>query len=212
MNDSEKYMNELEDAPFLRKLKATQGNPAPPDGYFSKLQQQLQAQIEDEQFLATEAPHLHAYRDQLAPDSPPAGYFETLPQRVSAKIRQENARSGEVRPLFQRTSFLQMRYGLGIAAAIALLIFIGIRQVSPTIPPAEMALSISDSLDLLSTDDLLAALDYESMESEEWASLLSAGEEEEFFSLDPPILQDPAVQELLEEIDWSEVDLEELMN
>ena len=157
---SEEWQKELEETPLLRSLRRETPF-RPPEGYFDRLHAELEQTAEDEQVLEN-APLL-ASLPKCNLFQVPGDYFNHLPLRISALLELIPSREVNQQRALWRMS---PRYSLAIAAAIALLVVIGI-WLRPTSDPLQ--------LDELSTEDLVAVIEWEGVPAETIVEVL--GEE-----------------------------------
>ncbi|MEO0894862.1 MAG: hypothetical protein AAFY71_00480 [Bacteroidota bacterium] len=201
MSHTDDLREELEDAPFLKSLP---NHPAfkVPEGYFEKMNAEMQDKLDDEEVLST-TPVLQAM-ERVNVFDVPQGYFEELPETISKKISEEKSTSAKIVNFDRRIAKPLMWVA---AAALALLAAIYLR-------PQYADTQAENDYDLFAYDHMHDEAMYEVMEDAGIDSydLMAALEEDEMTSLEGEMETDDmdfSDETLLDELDVA--DLEDMM-
>jgi hypothetical protein len=186
--DKRIWMEELQQLE-VKALPTQKAEPfAAPEAFFESFPARLQERLQDEEAFAEDSPLRQAGKRE--PFEAPKGYFDTLEERV---LQQTQGQGGaRIRPLFPqwRTASL--------AAAILILIIGSWLVFSPPLP----------SQDLTSEDLISLALE-EGVDAYAIAEVFDLSEVQE---PTVPTLSQDELDQLLEEVDISEMDLEEIFS
>lgn len=203
MQDFDEHRDELNEAPFLRSLKK-ENIFRTPDDYFESIPQ-LWADTADES--EPETPLL----DQIEKKNIfqiPEGYFDTFAENISLISQSSASEISPRRGLVKSIVFVR-RFSIGIAAAIALLISLGIWF---SVPENDLP-GQSELLADISTEELITGVDLAEVDL---STILDIVGDEVLEDLQ--LQESPAdhhieeINELLEEMDISDLEgmLEEL--
>jgi hypothetical protein len=190
-HQAEEIRAELQDTPFLQQLPK-QGFFEAPDGYFEKLSERLQTNIEETAAFAEEAPTLSDLPKEPF-FSAPEGYFQQLPSRLRQTIESAELAPAIRRPLWRRPAVM-----LGMAAALTCLLLFRFWQE----PSAQAERDWSE----IPTRELLAMVETEAIPTELLLDVLGEESLNAFGDLKAEDISEEELSEYLENIDLEELE------